>query len=718
MLVVVHVAEAKDLESNKMFRHVNHAYVNLYYARKKITSDVAHKQKNAPRWGLKKRFANINPARDSTIRIDVFDQGQWGRSEMFIGYCEVAVPVRPKRVDFWVPIKVEDATTGSVLVHIDCIAEPSEILPRSQRDLDYAMPPRQVAPYLLPMPPPQVAPYQLPMRRMGSLSDSFLQLAAALPETVPRIEPTELCTCDHLGSGAFGNVHSGSYKDLTVAVKTFHIKCGDEIETFKKEVNVMAGLDSTHTVQLLGISHAANDQPQIVMEFMDGGNLDMHIKSLAAAREHNVSKVLHLACGIVKGLAYLHANKIIHRDLKPANVLLSADKTVVKLGDFGISREEDVKESMTNGVGTTLWMSPEVMQGGRYSVAADMYAFGVILTELETLRTPYAGLNLRKYALQDKIAKEGLRPTTSATCPPWYARLAQDCMQANPDKRPSAVDVVGILEAHMSSPPCFQLIPEALLRDIVPFTSSKSSVLGRATLACRPVVLKTFPSMNPDVFEDTVDVMRAVASPHTVPLLGTTSLSSTAIMGLASPCVLVLAYMPGGNLHKWLTQRSNVDFLDTARTITEALAYLHAKKVVHGNLTPSNVLFDAVGQPKLTDFGYERDEDMMTTNGGNATHWMAPEIFHGSLPSSASDVYSLGVILTQLETGREPYWDFIGNLQRRVVQIVTGALRPSLSALCPPWYRKLAQACMAGDAMHRPSAAEIVSELVKHTAKP
>ncbi|KDO29775.1 TKL protein kinase [Saprolegnia parasitica CBS 223.65] len=715
MLVVVHVAEAKDLKSHKMFRSVNHAYVNLYYAGKKVTSDVAHNQKNAPRWGLKKRFANINPACDSAIRLDVFDQGQWGRSEMFIGYCEVAVPVRPKRVDFWVPIKVEDATTGSVFVHIDCTAEPSQILPRSQRDQDYAMP-RQVAPYLLPM-PPQGAPYQLPMRRMGSLSDSFLQLAAALPETVPRIEPTELRTCRHLGSGAFGNVHSGSYKDLTVAIKTFHVKSGDEIEMFKKEVNVMAGLDSTHTVQLLGITHAANDQPQIVMEFMDGGNLDKHIKSLAAAPEHDVSKVLHLACGIGKGLAYLHDQGIIHRDLKPANVLLSADKTVVKLGDFGISREE-VKESMTNGVGTTLWMSPEVMQGGRYSVAADMYAFGVILTELETLQSPYAGLNLRRYVLQDKIAKEGLRPTMSTKCPPWYARLAQDCMQANPNKRPSAVDVVGILEAHMASSPSLQLIPEELLRDIVPFTSSKRCVLGRATLAFRPVVLKTFPSMKSDVFKDMVDVMRAVASPHTVPLLGTTLLSSTAIMGLASPCVLVMAYMPGGNLHTWLTQRSNVDFLDTARAIAEAVAYLHAKKVVHGNLTPSNVLFDAAGQPKLTDFGYGRDEDMMTTNGGNATHWMAPEILHDDMPSTASDVYSLGVLLTQLETGREPYWDLKSNLQRRVAQIVTGALRPSLSASCPPWYRKLAQACMAGDAMHRPSAAEIVSELVKHTAKP
>ncbi|EQC42317.1 TKL protein kinase [Saprolegnia diclina VS20] len=692
MLVRVHVVEAKDLESNKMFRSVNHAYAYLYYAGKKVTSDVAHKQKNAPRWGLKKRFTKIDPATDSKVRIDVFDQGQWGRSEMFIGFCEVAVPARPKRVESWVPITLENATTGSVLVHIDCVAEQSEVAP------------------------PRVAPYLLPMRRTSSLSDTFLQLAADLPETVPRIEPTELRRCLNLGSGAFGSVHSGSYKDLTVAVKTFHTKSGNEIETFKKEVNVMASLDSTHTVQLLGISHAEYDQPQIVMEYMDGGNLDAHIQSLATAPEHDVGNVLPLACDIAKGLAYLHANKIIHRDLKPANVLLSADKRVVKLGDFGISREEDVEESMTNGVGTTLWMAPEVMQGGRYSVAADMYAFGVILTELETLQRPYAGQRCNQYLLQSQII-QGLRPTTSAHCPSWYARLAQACMQADTTKRPSANAAVSILEAHMS-PPCFQPIPEELLRDIVPFTSSKSGVLGRATLALRPVVLKSFPYMNPDVFEATVDVMTAVASPHTVPLLGTTSLSNTTIFGLASPCVLVMGHMGGGNLHTWLKQRANADFLDTALALAEALAFLHEKKVVHGNLTPSNVLFDATGIPKLADFGYVRDEDMMTTNGGSATHWMAPEIFHGSLPSTASDVYSLGVLLTQLETGHEPYWDFRGNLQRRVAQIVTGALRPSLSASCPHWYRELALKCMAGEAMRRPSAAEVVDELVKYMATP
>ncbi|KAF1791209.1 Protein kinase-like domain [Phytophthora cactorum] len=59
-----------------------------------------------------------------------------------------------------------------------------------------------------------------------------------------------------------------------------------------------------------------------------------------------------------------------------------------KLSDFGISRER-LDETMTAGVGTSLWIAPDVMLGERYDDRADMFSFGVVLSELGVHTLPY-----------------------------------------------------------------------------------------------------------------------------------------------------------------------------------------------------------------------------------------------------------------------------------------------------------------------------------------
>uniref|UniRef100_H3G7N6 Protein kinase domain-containing protein n=1 Tax=Phytophthora ramorum TaxID=164328 RepID=H3G7N6_PHYRM len=66
---------------------------------------------------------------------------------------------------------------------------------------------------------------------------------------------------------------------------------------------------------------------------------------------------------------------VIHRDLKSKNILLN-EHLEAKLSDFGVSRER-ITGTMTAGVGTSLWMAPEVMMGGKYDAKADMFSFGV-----------------------------------------------------------------------------------------------------------------------------------------------------------------------------------------------------------------------------------------------------------------------------------------------------------------------------------------------------
>ncbi|OQR82394.1 kinase, partial [Thraustotheca clavata] len=96
---------------------------------------------------------------------------------------------------------------------------------------------------------------------------------------------------------------------------------------------------------------------------------------------------LEIAWVIANGLADIHGYRCIHRDLKSPNVLLST-KHYIKIADFGLVHE--VNSTMTHVVSGRSWTAPEMLKSGKYSYPADIYSFGVILTELDTLALPYS----------------------------------------------------------------------------------------------------------------------------------------------------------------------------------------------------------------------------------------------------------------------------------------------------------------------------------------
>ena len=84
----------------------------------------------------------------------------------------------------------------------------------------------------------------------------------------------------------------------------------------------------------------------------------------------------------------LHSKLVLHRDLKTQNIFIK--KGVLKLGDFGISRSlEDFDAMAQTQVGTPYYLAPEVCRGEKYSFKADIWALGVIIYELITLRKPF-----------------------------------------------------------------------------------------------------------------------------------------------------------------------------------------------------------------------------------------------------------------------------------------------------------------------------------------
>ncbi|KAG2781463.1 hypothetical protein Pcac1_g8572 [Phytophthora cactorum] len=130
-----------------------------------------------------------------------------------------------------------------------------------------------------------------------------------------------------------------------------------------------------------------------------------------------------------------------------------------KLTDFGISRERP-DNTMTAGVGTSLWMAPEVMLGKKYGLKADMFSFGVVLSELDLHTMPYAHAMLRGIdsvgdpmtgaALLQKITAGEEHVKFSVKTPEVIVELGRACVSLNPDDRPSAAEALYKLHAFLA----------------------------------------------------------------------------------------------------------------------------------------------------------------------------------------------------------------------------------------------------------------------------
>ncbi len=163
---------------------------------------------------------------------------------------------------------------------------------------------------------------------------------------------------------------------------------GGERERLLREIEALRRLSHPNVVRFLASGFDADDQPYLVLEWLQGEDLARRQARAPLALEEALATVDR----VLVGLSACHAQGVVHRDLKASNVFLAGEE--VKLLDFGLAWLDSGGRLTRTGmvVGSLHHLAPEQLDaGGQADERTDVYAAGVLLYQLVTGQLPFAG---------------------------------------------------------------------------------------------------------------------------------------------------------------------------------------------------------------------------------------------------------------------------------------------------------------------------------------
>jgi len=239
---------------------------------------------------------------------------------------------------------------------------------------------------------------------------------------------------NEIGSGSFGKVYKGEWQRTEVAIKVCAHMETSKIQEFLAEASIMLSLrPHPNVLQIFGVS-VDGPHPAIVVEFCLKGSLDKIVYGSETISQEFVLKVIK---GTALGMLHLHKNGLIHRDIATRNILLNAAMEP-KISDFGLSRfleNKDAHQTFSSAL-PVRWMAPECMENRTFTTASDVYAWGVMITEIYNRQIPFPDLDL--IGVITAVRDKGQLPAiNSATVPEFVLKLLDTCWLRDPKQRPT-----------------------------------------------------------------------------------------------------------------------------------------------------------------------------------------------------------------------------------------------------------------------------------------
>ena len=290
-----------------------------------------------------------------------------------------------------------------------------------------------------------------------------------------RYQPVRL-----LGEGGMGSVELVNDQDIgrQVARKRLHpeLRSPGGVGRFVGEVRTIGRLEHPNIVPIHDVGQDVDGSYYFVMKYVEGDSLEQVIERLnrgdpETRRAWPFERRVEVVKAVLRALAAAHAQGIVHRDVKPANVMVGRFGEVF-LTDWGIARsvgapEEAAEEQVSSGrvggstragalIGTFACMSPEQLRGehAKLDARSDLYAVGLLLYELLTLRHPWRGEEdpaaIATIQREMKLAGSGaFQAHPHQSLPPVeYLYFCGDlCAYKVEDRVPSALVALQMIEA-------------------------------------------------------------------------------------------------------------------------------------------------------------------------------------------------------------------------------------------------------------------------------
>jgi len=438
-----------------------------------------------------------------------------------------------------------------------------------------------------------------------------------------------------ISRGGMASIYQGQQVSLNriVAIKFLSAEFlwDDQVkQLFDQESLVIAQLNHPNIIHVIDRGFSEGGRPYFVMEYVEGQDLaeKMKLGSISTLTKLNL---LMQTCA---GLAFAHKNGVIHRDIKPANLLIDSHGHL-KILDFGIAwlsakGQPDGEEIL----GTPDYMSPEQFNApDSVTPLSDIYSLGAVMYHLFVGKTQSSDIENWRAAL--------------TSLPPRLAELITQCLEIEPEKRPDSVDdirlhLLRVLKgAHLGESQKTEAktvvgnaIDKFNLLDVIKRDKYGSVYLFEDLTRRQLLVIKK--RVRSEAGYREARMLSHVKHPNLIKLLGSSKNENAFIV--------VMQHLPGGSLQDRLSRPYAGDrFIRFALQLCGAMQAAHQEGIFHGNLRPSNILFDAKEQIRVTDFGF--DEHYRPER----KDWYQPTV--RGKPSVERDIYAAGAVFHHMLTG-------------------------------------------------------------------
>jgi len=463
-------------------------------------------------------------------------------------------------------------------------------------------------------------------------------------QAAPKIGDYEIVS--KIGQGGIAEIFKAIQSSLQreVAIKVLSPDLAhdsDIVKRFERESLLIARLNHPNIVHVID-KGVQGGRYYFVMEYVDGTDFKMIIKNPTIDLRVKIEMIIQ----VCKALDFAHKNGVVHRDIKPANILIDRQGNAM-VADFGIAQLRDKTDiEVTSSdiiMGTVAYMSPEQkFSSANVDRTSDIYSLGVILYEICCSRKPEGHFKMPSElnpAIPSKL------DTIIVKC---LAEAPGDRFQTAAALKDALLDA---FNGQMYNP---SQKAETTIARVESFMGKcrfldtiKEDRFGATYLVENKDTKQLFTIKKKKKGDSGLKEARILSSlkhKNIINILGAG--------GSKDKTVIVTAYAQGGALAdrpgRSYTWR---EAMDIVIQLAEGLNFAHKNKIIHGNLRPSNILFDANEIPKLTDFGlpphYTTQKD-----------WYAPPEKKQTIQG---DMYSLGVILYMLLTDKIPQHDRSGN---------------------------------------------------------